>query len=99
MAIERAAGASAAMPEPDLPELDNEREFYEAWFVAAGDRPGEPDRVSAGTFHPDEQGRTSVRLTAAAVPRDYPVLSVTREPRNGDPRRTGPEVLEAGRSG
>ncbi len=48
-----------------------------------------------GTFHPDEQGKTSVRLTAAVVPKSYPVLSVTREPRDGDPRPTGREVLRS----
>ena len=78
-----------------LPVLDNDEEFYEAWFVAPGDTPEAPDRVSAGTFHPDEQGRTDVRLTAAVVPADYPVLSVTREPRDGDPRATGREVLRS----
>ena len=50
-------------------------------------------RVSAGTFHPDEQGRGTVRLLAAADPVAYPRLSVTLEPSDGDPRRTGPEVL------
>lgn len=78
-----------------LPVLDNDAEFYEAWFVAPGDTRADPDRVSAGTFHPDEQGRTDVRLAAAAVPADYPVLSVTREPRDGDPRATGREVLRS----
>ena len=78
-----------------LPVLDNDEEFYEAWFVAPGDTPEEPNRVSAGTFHPDEQGKTSVRLTAAVVPKSYPVLSMTREPRDGDPRPTGREVLRS----
>lgn len=78
-----------------LPGLDNKREFYELWFVGPGDSARDPNRVSAGTFHPDPQGRTAVRLAAAAVPRNYPVLSVTREPRNGDPRATGPEVLRS----
>ena len=78
-----------------LPVLDNDAEFYEAWFVAPGDTPEEQNRVSAGTFHPDEQGKTSVRLTAAVVPANYPVLSVTREPRDGDPRPTGREVLRS----
>jgi anti-sigma-K factor RskA len=77
----------------DLPVLDNEREFYELWFVAADDASATPNRVSAGTFHPDESGRTSVRLAAAVVPADYPAVVVTREPRDGDPRATGPEVL------
>ena len=77
-------------------ELDIERlrdprpdGLYELWFVSAdGTR-----RVSAGTFHPDERGRGTVRLLAAADPVAYPRLSVTLEPNDGDPRRTGPEVL------
>lgn len=78
-----------------LSVLDNQREFYEVWFVGPGDGPGRPNRVSAGTFHPDEQGRSSVTLAAAVVPADYPVLSITREPRDGDPRATGPEVMRS----
>jgi anti-sigma-K factor RskA len=63
--------------------------LYELWFV------GPRGRVSAGTFHPDEQGRGVVRLLAAADPKQYPTLSVTLEPADGNPRRTGPEVLVA----
>jgi len=61
--------------------------LYELWFV------GPRGRVSAGTFHPDEQGRGVVRLLAAADPKQYPTLSVTLEPNDGNPRRSGPEVL------
>ena len=78
----------------DLPVLNNDREFYELWFVAADDASGSPNRVSAGTFHPDESGSTSVRLAAAVVPANYPSVVVTREPRDGDPRATGPTVLQ-----
>ena len=78
----------------DLPVLNNDREFYELWFVAADDASGSPNRVSAGTFHPDESGSTSVRLAAAVVPASYPAVVVTREPRDGDPRATGPVVLQ-----
>ena len=88
-------GRIVAVESDDLPTLDNAREFYELWFVGPGDSDREPNRVSAGTFHPDAQGHTEVRLAAAAVPSDYPVLSVTREPRDGDPRPTGPEVLRS----
>ena len=74
---------------PILPKGD----YYELWFVGPGDRPGRPNRISAGTFHPDEQGRSFVRFAAAVDPALYPVLSVTAEPGDGDPRPTGPEVL------
>ena len=61
--------------------------LYELWFV------GPRGRVSAGTFHPDEDGRGFVRLLAAADPKQYPRLSVTLEPADGNPRRQGPEIL------
>ncbi|HEV2767751.1 MAG TPA: anti-sigma factor [Acidimicrobiales bacterium] len=70
-------------------------EFYEVWFVGPGDTPRSPNRISAGTFHPDEQGRSRVDLTAAVNPELYPELSVTAEPGDGDPLPGGPEVLRA----
>jgi len=69
-------------------------EFYEVWFVGPGDGPGRRNRISAGTFHPDEQGRTDVDLTAAVDPTKYPELSITAEPGDGDPA-PGREVLRA----
>ena len=78
---------------PILPKGD----YYELWFVAPDDRPTAPNRISAGTFHPDEDGRSHVRFTAAVDPALYPVLSVTAEPGDGDPRPTGPEVLRSAR--
>ena len=70
-------------------------EFYELWFVGPGDSLADPNRISAGTFHPDEAGRSHVVFAAAVDPAQYPVLSVTAEPGDGDPRRTGPEVLRS----
>ena len=70
-------------------------EYYEVWFVGPGDRPTRPNRISAGTFHPDEDGRSLVTFAAAVDPALYPVVSVTAEPGDGDPRATGPEVLRA----
>jgi anti-sigma-K factor RskA len=67
--------------------------LYELWFVAPDDTRRRPHRVSAGTFHPDDSGRGRVRLVAAAAPEEYPRISVTLEPSDGNPRRTGPEVL------
>jgi anti-sigma-K factor RskA len=66
--------------------------LYELWFVAAGD---DRRRVSAGTFHPDDAGRGTVRLVGAADPRKFPRISVTLEPADGNPRRQGPTVLTA----
>ncbi|HET9287844.1 MAG TPA: anti-sigma factor, partial [Gaiella sp.] len=69
--------------------------YYELWFVGPGDRAGRRNRISAGTFHPDQQGRSDARFTAAVDPARFPVLSVTAEPGDGDPRPTGPEVLRS----
>jgi anti-sigma-K factor RskA len=85
-------GREIAFRSDDLPILP-EGEYYELWFVGRGDTLRRPNRISAGTFHPDEQGRSRVELTAAVDPKLYPVLSVTAEPGDGNPRRTGPEVL------
>jgi len=60
-------------------------EFYELWFVGPGDTPEDLNRISAGTFHPDEQGRTYVELKAAVDPKKYPTLEVTAEPGDGNP--------------
>lgn len=78
----------------DLPILPK-GEYYEVWFVGPGDTPAQRNRISAGTFHPDEQGRSDVQLTAAVDPAKYPELSVTAEPGDGDPAPNGPEVLRS----
>jgi anti-sigma-K factor RskA len=72
-------------------------DYYELWFIGPGDTPATPNRISAGTFHPDENGRSHVTFAAAVDPALYPVLSVTAEPADGDPRPTGPEVLRSSR--
>jgi anti-sigma-K factor RskA len=70
-------------------------EYYELWFVGPNDRPGRPNRISAGTFHPDEEGRSNVRLAAAVDPAKYPRLAVTAEPGDGDPTPTRPDILRS----
>jgi anti-sigma-K factor RskA len=80
----------------DLPILPR-GDYYELWFVGPGDTRSTPNRISAGTFHPDERGRSHVRFAAAVDPALYPVLSVTAEPGDGNPERTGPEVLRSNR--
>jgi anti-sigma-K factor RskA len=64
--------------------------LYELWFVAPDGR-----RVSAGTFHPDDEGRGTVRLVGAADPAVYSRIAVSLEPADGDPRRQGLDVLRA----
>ena len=78
----------------DLPILPA-GELYEVWFVGPGDSPTRPNRISAGTFHPDATGRSEVALTAAVDPARYPVIAVTAEPGDGDPAPSGVEVLRA----
>jgi anti-sigma-K factor RskA len=72
-------------------------EYYELWFVGPNDSAARRNRISAGTFHPDEDGRSHVRFAAAVDPSLYPVIAVTAEPGDGDPRATGPEVLRSTR--
>jgi anti-sigma-K factor RskA len=64
--------------------------LYELWFLARDGR-----RVSAGTFHPDDEGRGTVRLVGAADPQVYGRIRVSLEPADGNPRRQGPDVLRA----
>ena len=71
-------------------------EFYELWFASPRDRPGRLDRISAGTFHPDPEGVSDVRLTAAVDPAKYPILIVTAESGDGDPRPSRNVVLRSG---
>lgn len=70
-------------------------EYYEVWFLDPS-RPaasGDVARISAGTFHPDADGRTDVDLFAAVDPRRYPVMTITAEPDDGDPSPSGAEVV------
>ncbi|UFU02987.1 anti-sigma factor [Ruania suaedae] len=66
-------------------------EYYELWFVTDGT--DEPTRISAGTFHPDTEGRTLVVLHAAVDPNLVGTLEITREPGDGDPAPSGDVVL------
>lgn len=70
-------------------------EHYQVWFVGPGDAPGTPNRISAGTFHPDRQGRSDVRFSAAVDPRLFPLVEITAEPPGGDPAPTSAVVLRA----
>ena len=87
------AGSSSCAP-AILPILPT-GEYYQVWFVGPDDEPGAPDRISAGTFHPDPQGRSDVRFAAAVDPALYPIVEITAEPGDGDPLPTGPVVLRA----
>ena len=84
-------GRVVELSSDDLPILPK-GELYEVWFVGPDDRPGSPQRISAGTFHPDEDGRTRVTLAAAVDPALFPTIVVTAEPGDGDPA-PGREVM------
>ncbi|MGH9270747.1 MAG: anti-sigma factor, partial [Ilumatobacteraceae bacterium] len=68
-------------------------DLYEVWFVGPGDAPDTPNRISAGTFHPDPDGRSQVTFAAAVDPALFPIVEITAEPGNGNPLPTGPVVL------
>lgn len=86
-------GREIRLQTDDLPILPTGR-FYEVWFVGPQDAPGSPQRISAGTFHPDDEGRSDVLLTAAVDPALFPVVSITAEA-DGRPGVVGPEVMRA----
>ncbi len=70
-------------------------EFYEIWFVATNDTPDTPNRISAGTFHPDTDGRSRVTFAAAVDPTKFPTIEITAEPADGNPAPSGPTVMSA----
>jgi Anti-sigma-K factor rskA len=76
----------------DLPILPT-GEYYEVWFVAPGENDGAANRISAGTFHPDPDGRSSVRFAAAVDPAKFATVEITAEPGDGNSAATGPVVL------
>lgn len=85
-------GRTVRVDTDDLPVLPK-GEYYEVWFVGPQDAPGRPQRVSAGTFHPDPQGRTHVTLFGAVDPAKLPEIEITAEPGDGDPAPSGTVVL------
>ena len=86
---ERVAIEGDAAPEGRIVTLRSDtlpvvpyEEYYELWFLTDE---GESTWVSAGTFHPDEEGRTVVVLHAAVDPSVVSEVRITREPRDGNP--------------
>ncbi|CAN5536298.1 hypothetical protein BH20ACT19_BH20ACT19_03680 [soil metagenome] len=91
---ETGIGRGVSFDSSDLPILPK-GDYYALWFVGPEDSPASPDRVSAGTFHPDPEGESQVRYAAAVDPAKYPVLAVTAEQGDGDPVPTLPDVLRS----
>jgi len=94
MVRETGIGRIVSFDSRDLPILPK-GDYYALWFVGPGDSSRSPNRISAGTFHPDPNGRSEVTFAAAADPKKYPVLAVTTEAGDGDPSPTFPDVLRS----
>ena len=90
--VKTGIGRVVELRSDELPILPT-GEYYEVWFVGRGDRPGRPNRISAGTFHPDENGRSAVTFAAAVDPRKYTRMAVTAERGDGDPSPAGRDVM------
>lgn len=89
--VKTGIGREISFSSPNLPILPT-GQYYEIWFVGPGDTPSTPNRVSAGTFHPDAEGNSEVEFSGAVDPAKLPVIEVTREvgPRDLKP---GPTVV------
>jgi Anti-sigma-K factor rskA, C-terminal len=90
--VKTGIGRVVELATDELPILPT-GEYYEMWFVAPDDSVPAPRRISAGTFHPDPNGRSFVRFAAAVDPAKYPTVEITDEPADGDPEATGVVVL------
>jgi anti-sigma-K factor RskA len=65
-------------------------DFYEVWMLRS---PAE--LVSVGTFRVDRGGRARVTFPVGADARRFPVVDVSREPADGDPRHSSDSVLRS----
>jgi len=52
-------------------------EFYECWFAGAGNKPGHPILISAGTFSIGRSGSANVSMWSAADPRQFRTMEIT----------------------
>ena len=91
---ELGSGREVELTSSELPILPK-GELYEIWFVGPGDAPADPNRISGGTFHPDEAGNTDVTLHAAVDPALYPLIEITAEPGSGDPAKRKNQTVRA----
>ncbi len=63
---------------------------YQLWLVTA-----KAEKISAGTFNTDAQGRAVVQATYALAEADLAAIAITEEPEGGSPQPTG-TILVAG---
>jgi hypothetical protein len=52
-------------------------QFYQCWWVGAGNRPGHPSLVSAGTFTVGPSGTASVQMSTVANPDHFSEVEIT----------------------
>ncbi len=52
-------------------------EFYECWLALAGNKPGYPILISAGTFSIGRSGSASMSMWSAADPRQFRTMEIT----------------------
>ena len=74
-----------------LPALPPD-EFYECWYAGAGNRPGHPDLITAGTFVVDYGGNGTFTMWSAANPAQFRTMQITAE-QPGDAGRPGAILL------
>ena len=60
---------------------------YQVWLVT------DKEKISAGTFHPDSQGRTVMHANYALDRNALRAVAITEEPDGGMPAPTGPMVV------
>jgi Anti-sigma-K factor rskA/Putative zinc-finger len=70
------SGWSVQLTADHLPEPGPGR-FYQCWWVGAGNGPGHPSRISAGTFTVGPSGTASVQMWTAANPDDFSEVEIT----------------------
>jgi anti-sigma-K factor RskA len=86
-----ASGWSVQLTAGHLPQ-PGAGQFYQCWWVGAGNRPGHPNMVSAGTFTVSPSGTASVQLWSAANPDDFSEVEITLD-NAAQPGQPGPVVL------
>jgi anti-sigma-K factor RskA len=70
------SGWSVHLTADHLPKLSS-GQFYQCWWVGAGNRPGNPRLVSAGTFTVGPSGTASVQMSTAANPDNFSKVEIT----------------------
>ena len=65
-------------------------DFYEVWLLRSP-----TELVSVGTFRVDDRGRARVSFPVGVDPGRFPIVDVSREPADGDPRHSSVSVLRS----